>query len=227
MLFTMKSLAALALLAVALPLVAQQQPVPYSITCYTPQNCTATPRPGVTVVQDNRPKLSDALATLQQQLAQQAQLRAQQEQARAASVNAKAISDANDKLMADIEKILDSSKPKPQPIAAQGDMLSGGWANGRMWAAMDETNRLIYLLAVCEGTWRTEGGPERCKGTNRITMMNWIGDFYSHGPVSRELVPVSSVQWFYVHEKSPQEIATYVRDYLAGQLAAAGEGNSH
>jgi hypothetical protein len=167
------------------------------------------------VVQDNRPKLSDAIATLQQQLAQQQALRLQQEQANATNAANKAAAEANDKLMADIGEIL-SSKPKPPPQQAPDAMMSGGWANGRMWSAMDETNRLVYLLAMCEGTWRTEGEPQRCNIINRVAMMNWISNFYLYGPSGRELVPISSAQWFYAHEKSGAEIEKYVKDYLAG-----------
>ncbi len=235
MLLRMKRLAALAfLIAAALPLAAQQQPVPYSITCYTPQNCTATPQPGVTVIYDNRPKLSDTLGELSRQLREQAtQQQLQQlheEQIRVTAANSKAISDANDRIIAEaLDKM--NAQPKavaPQPSAEHetGEMLTGGWANGRMWAAMDETNRLIYLLAICEGTWRVEGAPQRCNITNRIAMMNWISNFYSYAQPGYDLIPISSVQWFYAHEKSSDEIAKYVRDYLAAQQPKAPtEGN--
>jgi hypothetical protein len=210
MLFTMKSFAALAFVAVSLPLAAQQQPepVPYSITCYTPQNCTATPKPGVTVVYDNRPKLSDALATLQQQLAQQAQLRAQQEQARAASVNAKAISDANDKLMADIEKILDSPKPKPPPA------FTTGFANGRLWVQMDETNKLVYVMALSEGRIALKDKLALDERATFDSVVKWLDWFYSTpGYIA---VPVVWAHSFFMQRTPPEAMKTSIDNYLIG-----------
>jgi hypothetical protein len=160
----------------------------------------------VIVVQDTRPTLSDALGTLAQQLRQQELARAEAERARAETEKIRAETAAINRATANAAV----ASMAPQPIALPP--FTAGFANGRLWAQMDETNKLVYVMALSEGRIALKDKLALDEKSTHDSVVKWLDWFYSKPEYAA--IPVVWAHLMFMQRQSPEVMQKMIDDYL-------------